>query len=145
MRCCCGLFPSSATTKSEAGIRDLFQPEIIRHRTLNMFYQWMAVTLAYYGLTFSSTDLAGDPYSNFCSSVAIEIPGKFILAIYEKLPDVIFGKIMLINKIQIFLLTYRVSFLPLCYGLLGSKTYSCFLSNCFGIKLLSCRADVSCD
>ena len=88
MRCCCGLFPSSATTKSsEAGIKDLFQPEIIRHRTLNMFYQWMAVTLAYYGLTFSSTDLAGDPYSNFCSSVAIEIPGKFILAIYEKLPN----------------------------------------------------------
>ena len=88
MRCCCGLFPSSATTKSaksEAGIKDLFQPEIIRHRTFNMFYQWMAVTLAYYGLTFSSTDLAGDPYSNFCSSVAIEIPGKFILAIYEKL------------------------------------------------------------
>ena len=88
MRCCCGMFPSSATTKSsEAGIKDLFHPTIIRHRTFNMFYQWMAVTLAYYGLTFSSTDLAGDPYSNFCSSVAIEIPGKFILAIYEKLPD----------------------------------------------------------
>ena len=41
-----------------------------------MFYQWLAVTLAYYGLTFVSTDLAGDPYSNFCSGVAIEIPGK---------------------------------------------------------------------
>ena len=146
MQCCCGMFPASATTKSsEAGIKDLFHPMIIRHRTFNMFYQWMAVTLAYYGLTFSSTDLAGDPYSNFCSSVAIEIPGKFILAIYEKLPIVIFGKIMLINKIHLFLLTYRVSFLPLCYGLLGSTTYSCFLSNCFGDKLLSCRADVSCD
>ena len=82
MRCCCGLFPSSATTKSsEAGIKDLFHPTIIRHRTFNMFYQWMAVTLAYYGLTFSSTDLAGDPYSNFCSSVAIEIPGRSMLAI----------------------------------------------------------------
>ena len=55
-----------------------------------MFYQWMAVTLAYYGLTFSSTDLAGDPYSNFCSSVAIEIPGRFILAIYEKLTEALF-------------------------------------------------------
>ena len=86
MRCCCGLFPSSATAKSEAGIKDLFLPKIIRHRTFNMFYQWMAVTLAYYGLTFSSTDLAGDPYSNFCSSVAIEIPGKSILVqIYSNL------------------------------------------------------------
>ena len=85
------MFPSSATTKSsEAGIKDLFHPIIIRHRTFNMFYQWMAVTLAYYGLTFSSTDLAGDPYSNFCSSVAIEIPGRFILAIYEKLTEALF-------------------------------------------------------
>ena len=59
----------------EAGFRDLFYPKIMRFRTLNMFCQWMAVTLAYYGLTFSSTDLAGDPYANFCSGVAIEIPG----------------------------------------------------------------------
>ena len=62
-------------TKKEAGIRDLFQPSKMKYRTLNMFYQWCAVTLAYYGLTFSSTDLAGDPYANFCSGVGIEIPG----------------------------------------------------------------------
>ena len=62
-------------TNKEAGFRDLFYPKLMRFRTLNMFYQWMAVTLAYYGLTFSSTDLAGDPYANFCSGVAIEIPG----------------------------------------------------------------------
>ena len=57
------------------GIMDLFRPRLVRLRTLNMFYQWFAVTLAYYGLSFSSTDLAGDKYSNFCASVAIEIPG----------------------------------------------------------------------
>ena len=57
------------------GIMDLFRPRLVRLRTLNMFYQWFAVTLAYYGLSFSSTDLAGDKYSNFCASVAVEIPG----------------------------------------------------------------------
>ena len=67
-------------TKKEAGIRDLFQPSQMKYRTLNMFYQWCAVTLAYYGLTFSSTDLAGDPYANFCSGVGIEIPGILSLS-----------------------------------------------------------------
>ena len=66
---------TKAKIKEEAGIRDLFQPPKMKYRTLNMFYQWCAVTLAYYGLTFSSTDLAGDPYANFCSGVGIEIPG----------------------------------------------------------------------
>ena len=79
------LFKEEVETKSEkkeeAGIRDLFQPSQMKYRTLNMFYQWCAVTLAYYGLTFSSTDLAGDPYANFCSGVGIEIPGKFFLVI----------------------------------------------------------------
>ena len=62
------------------GLKDLFRPKLIGLRTLNMFYQWFAVTLVYYGLSYSSTDLAGDPYTNFCSSVAIEIPGLFLLS-----------------------------------------------------------------
>ena len=56
-------------------MKDLFSSKQIALRTANMFYQWFAVTLVYYGLSYSSTDLAGDPYTNFCSSVAIEIPG----------------------------------------------------------------------
>ena len=61
--------------EEEAGIRDLLRPSQMKYRTLNMFYQWCAVTLAYYGLTFSATDLAGDPYTNFCFGVGMEIPG----------------------------------------------------------------------
>jgi hypothetical protein len=44
-------------------------------RSLNMFYQWFSVTLCYYGLSFASTSLSGDAYSNFMLSVFIEIPG----------------------------------------------------------------------
>ncbi len=54
---------------------DLFQPAKIAFRTANMFYQWFSVTLCYYGLSFASTSLAGDAYSNFCLSVFVEIPG----------------------------------------------------------------------
>ena len=59
----------------KAEIKDLFHPKLMALRTANMFYQWFSVTLVYYGLSYSSTDLAGDPYTNFCLSVAVEIPG----------------------------------------------------------------------
>lgn len=56
-------------------ILNLFYPKEILFRTLNMFFQWYSVTLCYYGLSFSSTSQLGDPYTNFCLSVFIEIPG----------------------------------------------------------------------
>ncbi len=54
---------------------DLFRPRLIALRSANMMYQWFSVTMCYYGLSFSSTSLAGDAYSNFCLSVFVEIPG----------------------------------------------------------------------
>ena len=57
-------------------LKDLFFPRIIALRTANMFYQWFAVVLVFYGLSFSSTDLSGDPHKNFIFNVAIDIPGN---------------------------------------------------------------------
>ena len=57
---------------------DLFYPKSILFRSLNMFYQWFSVTMCYYGLSYASTSLLGDPYTNFSLSVFIEIPGKQI-------------------------------------------------------------------
>jgi len=54
---------------------DLFRPTLIMKRSFNMFYQWFSVTLCYYGLSFASTSLAGDAYSNYMLSVFVEIPG----------------------------------------------------------------------
>ena len=56
-------------------VLDLFRPRSIALRSFNMFYQWFSVTLCYYGLSFASTSLAGDKYTNFMLSVSIEIPG----------------------------------------------------------------------
>ena len=55
---------------------DLFYPKTILFRSLNMFYQWFSVTMCYYGLSYASTSLLGDPYTNFSLSVFIEIPGS---------------------------------------------------------------------
>ena len=54
---------------------DLFYPKTILFRSLNMFYQWFSVTMCYYGLSYASTSLLGNPYTNFSLSVFIEIPG----------------------------------------------------------------------
>ena len=48
---------------------------ILLLRMVVMGGQWFSVTLCYYGLSFASTSLAGDAYSNYMLSVFIEIPG----------------------------------------------------------------------
>ena len=71
---------SSASNNDEIDVKkptllDLFRPNIILKRTLNMGFQWFSVTMCYYGLSFAATDLLGDPYTNALLSYAIEIPG----------------------------------------------------------------------
>ena len=71
---------SSSTTTNDENVKkptlmDLFRPNIILKRTLNMGFQWFSVTMCYYGLSFAATDLLGDPYTNALLSYAIEIPG----------------------------------------------------------------------
>ena len=65
-------------TKTEApkpNILDLFRPKVIALRSLNMFFQWYSVTMAYYGITFALTTLSASPYTNFMLGVVTEIPG----------------------------------------------------------------------
>ena len=39
-----------------------------------MSFQWFSITMYYYGLSFASTSLSRDIFTNFQLSVAIEIP-----------------------------------------------------------------------
>lgn len=71
---------------SNPTIRDLFRPVIICKRSINMFYQWFSVTMAYYGLLFASTSLSGDPYQNFALVVFVELLN---IVAYYKLPNLI--------------------------------------------------------
>jgi len=60
--------------KTAASFLDLFRPSKIAVRTLNMCFQWFSATMCYYGLSFASTSLSGDAFTNFLLSVFIEIP-----------------------------------------------------------------------
>ena len=89
---------SSQNTVKHCPFKALFLPLSIGLRTANMFYQWFAVTLVYYGLSFSSTGLAGSPYINFCISVSIEIPGYllglFVMDCWGRRPILLFCQII---------------------------------------------------
>jgi OCT family organic cation transporter-like MFS transporter 4/5 len=66
---------SSDDVKKEDSFLDLFRPRAMMWRTFNLCFQWFSVTFVYYGLSFGSTSLSGDPYSNFCLNIFVEIPG----------------------------------------------------------------------
>jgi len=61
-------------SQTGASFLDLFRPSKIAVRTLNMCFQWFSATMCYYGLSFASTSLSGDAFTNFLLSVFIEIP-----------------------------------------------------------------------
>jgi len=63
------------TPEVKATVLDLFRPTKMALRTINMCFQWFSVTMCYYGLSFASTSLSGNAFSNYFLSVMIEIPG----------------------------------------------------------------------
>eukprot|EP00090_Calanus_glacialis_P039501 TRINITY_DN68771_c0_g1_i1.p1 TRINITY_DN68771_c0_g1~~TRINITY_DN68771_c0_g1_i1.p1 ORF type:complete len:611 (-),score=103.55 TRINITY_DN68771_c0_g1_i1:27-1859(-) len=64
-----------AASAKKATILDLFRPKKMALRSINMCFQWFSATMCYYGLSFASTSLSGDAFSNYLLSVFIEIPG----------------------------------------------------------------------
>jgi len=73
--------------KSEGKVTviDLFNTKKMALRTVNMYYQWVSVTICYYGLSFASTSFSGDAITNFFLSDLVEIPGYIfcILVMYS--------------------------------------------------------------
>ena len=59
---------------SSEGVLSLFRNRKIGFRLINMSFQWFSLTLCYYGLSYASTSLNGDPHLNFFLNVAIEVP-----------------------------------------------------------------------
>ncbi|XP_055948852.1 organic cation transporter protein-like isoform X1 [Argiope bruennichi] len=51
----------------------------MRNRTLNMLYLWMVNSFMYYGLSYNTNDLAGNPYLNFFIAGALEFPSYALL------------------------------------------------------------------
>ncbi|KAG1714391.1 Organic cation transporter protein [Nymphon striatum] len=60
---------------------DLLKYPNLRKKTFNMFYCWVVNAFVYYGLSFNTNDLGGNPFINFLISSAVEIPAYICAAI----------------------------------------------------------------
>lgn len=57
----------------------LYKLPHLRIKALLIFFNWFVVSGAYYGLSWSSGDLVGDPVLNHIISGTVEIPGYILL------------------------------------------------------------------
>ncbi|XP_060519312.1 organic cation transporter protein [Cylas formicarius] len=78
------LVPECARAKENAdpkqtSVINIFRYPNLRKRSLIIFFDWFANNITYYGLSWNTNNLAGDPYLNFVISGAVEIPGYLFL------------------------------------------------------------------
>jgi len=69
--------PSQKSPASKASLLDLFRPTTILIRSMVMFFNWLVVTMCYYGLTSAAATLNTNLYTNFMLAIAVEIPAHF--------------------------------------------------------------------
>ena len=60
--------------QAKLGFRFLFSDSTVSLITLVQWANWVVVSMAYYGLGFTSVNLSSDPYISFVLSALIEIP-----------------------------------------------------------------------
>ena len=53
---------------------DLFKTPVLRIKTLIVFFNWFAISMAYYGLTLNSASLGGDLLLKFTINGVLEVP-----------------------------------------------------------------------
>jgi len=65
--------PIQTRSASTETIVNVFKSKILCKRIFILFGVWLVVTMAYYGITYSITNLAGDFYLNYGLSMAVEL------------------------------------------------------------------------
>ncbi|XP_033741750.1 uncharacterized protein LOC117328333 [Pecten maximus] len=68
-------------TKTEK-VYKIFTSRVLFIRTLIILYNWMVVSMTYYGLTLNSGNLSGDVYLNFFFSGMVEFPAYIISIVF---------------------------------------------------------------
>lgn len=63
---------------SNANILDLLRTPGLWQMTLNLYFIWFVNAFVYYGLSYNTNELAGDPFINFALSGAVEFPAYFL-------------------------------------------------------------------
>ncbi|XP_066151542.1 organic cation transporter protein-like [Euwallacea fornicatus] len=70
---------SSSKEEAKPSIFNIFKYPNLRNRSLIIFFDWFANNITYYGLSWNTNNLGGDPYLNFVISGAVEIPAYIFL------------------------------------------------------------------
>ncbi|GBM87585.1 Solute carrier family 22 member 5 [Araneus ventricosus] len=64
---------STEDDPARVNVLQLFRPEL-RLRTLTLWYIWSATSFVYFGISYNTNELSGDPFVNFTAYALIEIP-----------------------------------------------------------------------
>ncbi|XP_076352349.1 organic cation transporter protein-like isoform X2 [Tachypleus tridentatus] len=65
------------STYKEKTILDLLKVPKWRKKSLAVFSIWFAISFIYFGLSFNTNNLGGDPFLNFLIAGAVEFPSYF--------------------------------------------------------------------
>lgn len=65
--------------ESNANFMQLFKSKILCLRSFLIFFNWLVVSLVYFGLALNSENLNGNLYLNFALSGIVEIPAYFLV------------------------------------------------------------------
>ncbi|CAG9824175.1 unnamed protein product [Phaedon cochleariae] len=67
---------------ANTSVLDLFRYPNLRKRAIIIFFDWFANNITYYGLSWNTNNLGGNPYLNFVISGAVEIPAYVFLMLF---------------------------------------------------------------
>jgi len=69
---------SSSGPQEKESLSDLYRSPTLRNRLLNVNFNWVVITLVYYGLSMNASSLAGDVFTNFTLLSVAEFPGYLL-------------------------------------------------------------------
>lgn len=73
-------------TRTEGRVWQLFTSRVLFTRTIIQLWNWIVISMVYYGVTMHTGDLGGDFYLNFFILAVIEYPGRVLtIALLDRL------------------------------------------------------------
>ncbi|XP_052827131.1 organic cation transporter protein [Octopus bimaculoides] len=75
---------NNETVAVNGSFGDIFKSRILLYRAFNVFFNWIAVNIVYYGLMFGSATLAGDLFVSTSLMAVVELASYVVLILLAK-------------------------------------------------------------
>lgn len=103
---------------------DLISKCSLAKLSFNVWFNWLVNSMVYYGVTLNAVNMAGNPYLNFVSMAAIEVPANVMCILTFKyfgrrLPIFFYMLFGGINCLATSFVPQKPSWIPLTLALLG--------------------------